>query len=146
MSEIATEVNGSGETVTTVEFLGTTFQDRKDALDKIDMFRAEARQALVDSVSVLVGRAALATFRPSSVTYREWKLSVPCYGMLDKERTPIERNVTIHSINTGTETVRLGEGEYLDNSFEQTWNVKLTNILNIALEEIEGNMPTGELS
>lgn len=137
MSEIATEISGIGEPVSTLEFFGQTFQERREALREIDTFREQARQALEDSVASMVGKSVLMTFRPHRTKFREWQYSLPYYSMMDEQRTPVEKQVVVQSFGGGSRgnLVSLGAGEYRDGRYDQTWYVSLGNILDIVVEQ-----------
>lgn len=131
MSDLATEINGSGDTITNLEFFGQSFSDRRGALQKIDAFREQSYQALADSVAVLVGREVTMKFRPSTTTGRGSKFTFPCYSLSDVIRNPLERTVVIQDVDAKKNTVQIGAGEFLDGIYDQTWWVGLGNILDI---------------
>lgn len=137
MSELATEIAHASEPITTSEFLGSSFEERRQALTQVEAFHGEAKQALADSVAVMVGRQVLMTFRPSSVTDRNSRYSFPVYSLFDDERKPLEKVVTVHSVDPRTFKAVVGEGEYQTGDFDRTWYVNLGSILSIAENETD---------
>lgn len=130
MSEIATEISGVQGSVTDLEFLGGTFAERKLALQRVDAFRRYVKDALRDSVAVFVGQEVEMTFRPSSITSRQYpNISVPCYSMQDEVRDPVTKNVTIRRV--GEDYVSVTAGELVDGNYDTKWSVGLQNVVSI---------------
>ena len=130
MSELATEISSSEDLVTDIEFLGKSFSERKDALRQVDAFKKFTEQALFDSVAVFVGQEVSLTFRPSSITTRQYPgISVSCYSQSDGEREPLTRDVTIRKVVNDTAVVT--QGDLLDGIYDAKWAVGIRNIVSI---------------
>jgi hypothetical protein len=132
MSEIASEIAQSNEAITTSEFLGMTFAERREAVTQVENFLSEARLALADSVAVKVGQQVLMKFRPSMVVMREYDASFPVYSIMDTERAPLEKIVTIQEVNAENLRAVVTEGEHYEGKYDQKYFVNIGSIINIA--------------
>jgi len=134
MSELATEISGAQELIATTEFIGSTFEERKRALEKVDAYRQMAQRALLDTVIMQTGQEVCMTFRPSWTSSREYNASFPCYSLFDDVREPLTRTVTVRNVDEQSKNVFLSEGELSEDRYDKDWTVKLGNI--VAIESL----------
>jgi hypothetical protein len=139
MSEIATEITGAVETVTTSEFLGKTFAERREALLKARAFAEMTQAALADSVEMMVGKIVEMKFRPKKTKVAQYpNVWVPCYSLMDEVREPITQTVHIHTIDPQNRSAHLVGWEISDDGVlmytGQEWKVNLQNIF--SMEEV----------
>jgi hypothetical protein len=132
MSEIATEMAGASELTATAEFLGSTFNDRRQALRQVTAFKKVTEQALADCVAMHLNQEVTMSFRPSSVATRKYNVSVPCYSLTDEVREPLVKDVTVRDVNDSSMTVLVTKGELTEGKYDAEWTVRIHNI--IALE------------
>lgn len=137
MRTIASEIEASEQTVTTLEFLGTTFAERREAVAKASAFVELTKKALVDSAEVMVGSRVHAVFKPSMALLRQYNAWVPCYSISDEIRKPWECDVDIISVSESGHSMSLGFGEKRDDRYDTEWVVGLNNIINIGPIETE---------
>lgn len=138
MSQLATELRGGDQTISNVEFLGSTFAERRAALRQVDAFKGMVEQALADSVAVLQGVPVTMTFRPSTLHTRGSQFAYPCYSISDEVRKPVTKQVTVRDVNAKLQSATLTEGDFQDDSYDCTWTVRLGNIVEITpLQEAE---------
>ena len=131
MSEIATEIIGSTELISTVEFVGKTFEERKQALQKVDTFKKFTEQALADSVAINIDKEVTMTFIPSAVLLRGVSAWVSCYSLKDSDPQPISRNVTIRSVNDDTYSATVTSGELKDSQYDSKWVMDIRDIITL---------------
>jgi hypothetical protein len=127
MSELATEILGTEHKATDLDLIGSTFANRRAALQRVDAYRDTVKRALHDTILGMVGQEFSMTFRPSMVKLRDACYWVPCYALSDTEREPVQYDVTISSFSPETESIRVDGGE----SPRAKWTVNIANILAI---------------